>query len=98
MASKQSKGGSGFVWGMLLGVATGLALALLFAPQPGDVTREQLAEQTSQARKLGRERYTELSGQLRERYGDAWVQAREAFQKAQDQILNQYTSTKNGRE
>ena len=96
MAKSRGKSGSGFFWGLVLGAATGFALALLFAPQPGEVTRGQLAEQTSQARKVGRERYAELSTQLRERYGDAWTQAREAFQKAQDQLISQYTSSKNG--
>lgn len=96
MAQSRGKGGSGFFWGLLLGAATGFALALLFAPQPGEVTRGQLAEQTSQARRAGRERYAELSTQVRERYGDAFAQAREAFQKAQSQLINQYSSPKNG--
>jgi gas vesicle protein len=97
VAAKKGNGGSGFFWGLLLGLVTGLVLALLFAPQPGDATREQLAGQSVELRKRGQERYNEVRTQFFERYGDALTQGREAYQKARDQILAQYAQGKNGR-
>ena len=47
MADGKRRSGSGFFVGLLLGLVTGFALALLFAPQPGDATREQLADQSA---------------------------------------------------
>ncbi len=95
MAKKRGNGGSGFFWGLVLGVVTGFILALLFAPQPGDTTREQLAEQSIQLRKRGEERYQQLATQVRERYSDAVEQGREAYARAKDQILSQYSQSSN---
>jgi gas vesicle protein len=90
------KGGGGFIWGFIFGVLTGVVLALLFAPQPGENTREQLTEQTAVLRQRGQERYTEVAGQLRERAAEAMVQGREAYQRAKDQLLTQYAQSRNG--
>lgn len=79
-----------------MGVAVGFTLGLLFAPQPGEETRSQLSEGTEQLRNLGRQRYGSLVDQLRERYGDAWEQGREASARAKDEIMARYTRTKNG--
>ncbi|HEX9057324.1 MAG TPA: YtxH domain-containing protein [Ktedonobacterales bacterium] len=94
---KKRKSGSGFMWGLFLGFLTGMVLAILFAPQPGEQTREQLADQGVELRKRGQERYGELRTQLFERYGDALTQGRDAYQKAKEQILAQYAQSKNGR-
>lgn len=90
------RGGSGFFWGLVLGVITGLVLALLFAPQPGDTTREQLADQSALLRRRGQQRYQEARVQFRERYGEALAQGREAYQKTKEQLLAQYAQSKNG--
>jgi gas vesicle protein len=95
MANKRGNRGSGFFWGLMLGVATGFVLALLFAPQPGDVTREQLAEQGVVLRKRGQERAEQLATQFRERYGEAMEQGREAYVRAKDEILSQRNQTRN---
>ncbi len=41
--AKQGKSRSGFMFGLVLGMAVGAAVALLFAPQPGEETRSQLS-------------------------------------------------------
>jgi gas vesicle protein len=95
MANKRGNRGSGFFWGLILGMATGFVLALLFAPQPGDVTREQLAEQSMQMRKRGQERAEQFTAQFRERYGEAMEQGREAYVRAKDEILSQRNQVHN---
>jgi gas vesicle protein len=96
VADNKRRSGSGFFVGLLLGLVTGFALALLFAPQPGDATREQLADQSATLRRRGEERYAQLREQMRARYGDAVEQGRDAYQRAKDQILSQYSQGKNG--
>ena len=92
--AKQRKSGSGFLFGLVLGMAVGAAGALLFAPQPGEETRSQLSESSVQLRRMGREGYQTLAGQLRDRYGDAVSQGRDAYTQAKDEILSRYNKAK----
>ena len=94
--AKQRKSGSGFLFGLVLGMAVGAALALLFAPQPGEETRSHLSESSIQLRRMGREGYQTLAGQLRDRYGDAVSQGRDAYNQAKDEILSRYNKAKTG--
>jgi gas vesicle protein len=92
--AKQRKSGSGFLFGLVLGMAVGAAIALLFAPQPGEETRSQLSEGSVQFRRMGREGYQTLAGQLRDRYGEAIEQAREASNQAKEEILSRYNKAR----
>lgn len=92
--AKQRKSGSGFLFGLVLGMAVGAAVALLFAPQPGEETRSQLSDSSVQLRRMGREGYQTLAGQLRDRYGDAVSQGRDAYTQAKDEILSRYNKAK----
>ncbi len=73
----------------------GAALAMLFAPQSGEETRDQLSEQIPEVTKRSRMRYSELRSQLRERYGDAFTMGREAYNQAKDEVLSRYSRAKN---
>jgi gas vesicle protein len=94
--AKQGKksSGSGFFWGLMLGFLTGLVLALLYAPQTGEETREQLSEQSIELRRRGFESYQQFAAGLRERYGDAWQQGREAYARTKDEVLSHYNKAK----
>jgi len=92
---KKKSSGSGFIWGLLLGMITGAILAILFAPQTGEETREQLSEQSIELRRRGLEGYQQLAAQLRERYGDAFAQGREAYARTKDEVLSRYNKAKN---
>ncbi len=95
MAKQDDKSGSGFFWGLVLGIAVGAILAILFAPQPGNDTREQLSEQSIELRKLGQQAFEQIRTQLKERSGDAMVQGREAYDRAKDEVLARYNKAKN---
>ena len=62
------------IWlGILIGVVVGIVVALLLAPQPGEETRRQLAEQR---------------GQIRRRFSEAIEQGREAYDRSREEVLN----------
>lgn len=86
--------GSGFFWGLVLGIAVGATLAVLFAPQKGEATREQLVEQSENLRKNGFSRAEEMKSQFTERYGDAIVQGKEAYDRAKEEVLARYSKAK----
>jgi gas vesicle protein len=95
MANTRRNRGSSFFWGLVMGMVAGFVLALLYAPQPGDSTRKQLIEQITLLRSRGQEQAEQLAAQLRERYGEAWDQGREAYSRAKDEILTQRNQTRN---
>jgi gas vesicle protein len=89
------KSGGGFFWGFVFGLAVGAAVAVLFAPQSGEETRQQLSEQTTQARKRGQFNYEQFSSQLRERASDAMALGRDAYARTKDEVLTYYNKAKN---
>ena len=93
--AKQQKSGSGFFFGLMLGLAVGATLAILFAPQPGEETRSQLNEQIIELRRRGQEGYGATDSQLRDRYGAAFAQYRDAYERARDEVLTRYNKAKN---
>lgn len=92
---KGKKSGGGFFWGFVFGILVGAALAMLFAPQSGEETREQLNDQLPELTKRGQLRYSEIRSQMRERFGDVLAMSREAGTKAADEVLNRYSRAKN---
>ncbi len=65
--------GLGFILGILFGLAVGVIVALLFAPQSGSEMREKLAKQ---------------SDLIRQRYEEAVAVGREKAQEAQEEVLS----------
>jgi gas vesicle protein len=92
MASQDSGGGATVVLAFVAGAVTGAALALLFAPAPGDEMRHVLADRARE----GRERAAEAARQSREfinRQADtvrsAIERGREAYNEARDQVTEE---------
>jgi len=54
--------GSGFVIGLVVGAVLGLAIGFLFAPRPGEETRQLLKEKAGEAR----ERAAEVARKVRQ--------------------------------
>lgn len=63
--------GSSFIAGLLLGGIIGAVLGLLFAPQPGEKTREQLRGKVDELASLG---------------SSAWEEGKEAASQKRDEL------------
>jgi gas vesicle protein len=70
MADRNS--GSAFGIGLLVGAAIGLAIGFLFAPRPGEETRQLLKEKAGAAR----DRATVAAKKVRQTAGEAVKRAR----------------------
>jgi hypothetical protein len=70
-------GGGGFVTGLVVGALLGAGIALLFAPDAGDVTRERLGRQLRDFRKEGGARVERATRRGRRGMGRGGRAARE---------------------
>ena len=68
-----------FVWGILLGLAVGGALMVLFAPAEGTRLRKNLVKQGSSLRRRALETAGDASSQIQERVLDVVDLARTPF-------------------
>jgi gas vesicle protein len=71
-------GSSGFGIGLMVGVVLGLAVGFLFAPRPGEETRQLLKEKAG----VARERVAEATRKVRETAGEAVKRARAKMEEA----------------
>ena len=79
-----------FFTGLLLGLGLGVLIGLLFAPQTGEATRAQLAEQGILLRS------NNFSDEIRTRANEALVQGREFYNRTKDELSDRYTRAKSG--
>ena len=92
-----------FFWGLLLGLALGVAAGLILAPQSGEATMAQLGEQGVMLRDRSgnftddlRNRAMGLSGEVRSRANDALGQGREIYSRTKDELSSRYSRAKSG--
>ncbi len=92
-----------FLWGLLAGLALGIAVGLLLAPQSGETTRQQISEQGV----MLRDRSGNLTGdlmaragglgeQIRTRATDALSQGRELYSRTKADLAERDTQAKSG--
>jgi len=71
-------GGSGFAIGLIVGAALGLAIGFLFAPRPGEETRQLLKEKAE----LAGRRAAEAAKRVRETASETVKRARTKMEEA----------------
>jgi gas vesicle protein len=79
-----------FYLGLLLGLAAGVAIGLLVAPQSGEATRAQLSEQGIM---LGGGTF---SDDIRARANEALAQGRDLYSRTRGELTTQYNRAKSG--
>ena len=77
---------SDFVAGLILGGLLGTALALLFAPRPGDETRDRLWDSAEDARERARERADEVLKKVRNAADDMATRGRSKLDESASRI------------
>lgn len=95
---KETRGGE-FLAGLIIGGLVGAAVALLFAPQPGEETRTRLREKGIELQErlteVG-ERGKEVFQEQRVRLEEAIEEGKEAAEKKKEELLAQLEAEKKG--
>ncbi|HEY7351012.1 MAG TPA: YtxH domain-containing protein [Ktedonobacterales bacterium] len=91
-----SRRGSGFFLGLVLGVVVGATLAILFAPQEGEKTRNLLLDQSGDLRKRTEGAIDQLSDQARDRFNKAVAAGREVYSQTKEDLSARYNRAKTG--
>ncbi len=91
-----SNRGSGFFLGLVLGAVVGATLAILFAPQEGEKTRNLLLEQGDDLRRRTEDTLDQVSGQVRGRVTDALASGREKYSQVKEDLSARYNRAKTG--
>jgi gas vesicle protein len=94
---RQRKSGAGFWFGLMLGVAIGVALAIMFMPRPGgNAAGDQSDTDGFDLRQRAQERFGPLIERLRERYSEAFALGQDFYERAKEDVMTQYNSAKSG--
>jgi len=94
---RQRKSGVGFWFGLMLGVAIGVALAIMFMPRPGgNAAGDQSDTDGFDLRQRAQESFGPLIERLRERYSEAFALGQDFYERAKEDVMTQYNSAKSG--
>jgi hypothetical protein len=89
------RSGPGFFAGLVIGIAIGAAAALLLA-QPAEAPGKASAGEGKTAADGGatEDPLAVLAGRVRDRYQDAVIQGREAYERARAEVLQMYNQAR----
>jgi gas vesicle protein len=91
-----SNRGSGFFLGLVLGALVGATLAILFAPQEGEKTRNLLLEQGTDIRKRAEGLIDQVPAQTKERFNEALASGRDTYGRVKEELSSRYNRAKTG--
>jgi hypothetical protein len=81
----------------MLGVAIGVALAIMFLPRHGgNAAGDQSDTDGFDLRQRAQERFGPLIERLRERYSEAFALGQDFYERAKEDVMTQYNSAKSG--
>lgn len=102
--AKQKRSGSGFLWGLVIGVAIGATVAWVLTPQPGELAATPMAagmgggENPDVAEDAAQPTIADLvtaaADRVRKRYGDAMALGREAYAQSQAEVIQRFNQAR----
>src|SRR6478672_2885648 len=92
---QQRRSGRGFWFGLTVGVALGVAFAILFLPRPSDTAAGDQSETAGfDLRQRIQARFGPLIEQLHARYKEAFALGQEFYDRAKDDVMTEYNTAK----
>ena len=82
----------------ILGLAVGVGLGMIFAPAPGEETRERLVREAQDLADAPRRKAEEIAADVRQKAGDKGAElGRKAAERAVDKVSESVTGTAGAR-
>ncbi len=98
--AKRGRSGPGFFAGLVVGIAIGAAVTLVLTPRPvvaPDADPVKVGEGEGAVQPAPGDPLAAVVGRVRERYHEAMIQGREAFERARSEVLQVYNQARTPR-
>lgn len=100
--AKEKRSGSGFFWGLVIGIAIGATVAWVLTPQPGelaDVSEDEASANGAAPSANGAEpTLADLAraavDRVRSRYAEAVAIGREAYEQGQTEVMHRFNQAR----
>ena len=99
--AKQKRSGSGFFWGLVIGIAVGATIAWVLTPQPGELEDVKAAEaggSATEAMDGAQPTIVDLAmaavERVRGRMGEAMALGREAYEQGQAEVMQRFNQAR----
>lgn len=109
VAKQKKRGGSGFVWGLMFGIAIGAAVTWVLTPQPGEVETPPTSRSGVTRAGAGMaaaegepptlvDLAVAAAERVRGRFNEAVVLGREAYSQGQTEVMQRFNQARSAKE
>lgn len=101
VAKQKKRSGSGFIWGLMIGIAVGATVAWVLTPQPGELTATAAGADGATSDLTGADAQPTIADmamaavdRVRSRYAEAVALGREAYTQGQTEVMQRFNQAR----
>jgi gas vesicle protein len=101
VAKQKKRSGSGFIWGLMIGIAVGATVAWVLTPQPGELAATPAGTGGAASDKTGADDQPTIADlamaavdRVRSRYAEAVTLGREAYMQGQTEVMQRFNQAR----
>ncbi len=101
VAKQKKRSGSGFIWGLMIGIAVGATVAWVLTPQPGELAATPTGAGGAASDQTGADAQLTIADlamaaveRVRSRYAEAVTLGREAYMQGQTEVMQRFNQAR----
>ncbi len=101
VAKQKKRSGSGFVWGLMIGIVVGVTVAWVLTPQPGELAATAAGADGATSDQASADAQPTLADlamaavdRVRSRYAEAVALGREAYTQGQTEVMQRFNQAR----